>query len=133
MKAESTIRPAQFEIEKHGEIAVISFYQNIEKIERDAEGQITESYIYDVYTLEVPDREGLFEKIESNYDAWLQLAIEKENEPKLETEKEKVAKLEKENRQLGIEISEREIQEIIQGRLISDLEIQILELQLGGI
>lgn len=34
---------------------------------------------------------------------------------------------------LGIELSERELQEIIQGRQISDLEIQILELQVGGI
>mgnify|MGYP000978073225 CR=1 FL=1 len=33
---------------------------------------------------------------------------------------------------LGIELSEREVQEIIQGRQISDLEIQILELQIGG-
>ena len=37
----------------------------------------------------------------------------------------------KENIQQGIELSEREIQEIIQGRQISDLEIQLLELQ-GG-
>ena len=39
--------------------------------------------------------------------------------------------LEQENRQQGIELSEREIQEIVQGRQISDLEIQLLELQ-GG-
>ena len=37
----------------------------------------------------------------------------------------------KENIQQGIELSEREIQEIVQGRQISDLEIQLLELQ-GG-
>ncbi len=41
--------------------------------------------------------------------------------------------LEQENQQQGIELSEREIQEIIQGVQISDLEIQLLELQLGGI
>ena len=41
--------------------------------------------------------------------------------------------LKKENEQLGKEISEREINEIIQGTQISDLEIQLLELQLGGI
>lgn len=58
----------------------------------------------------------------------------------------KAIQLEKENQQLGIELSEREIQEIIQGIAIyereineivqgvqiSDLEIQLLELQLGG-
>ena len=38
--------------------------------------------------------------------------------------------LEQENRQQGIELSEREIQEIIQGQQMSDLEIQILKL--GG-
>lgn len=37
--------------------------------------------------------------------------------------------LEAENQSQGIELSEREIQEIIQGQLISDLEIMIL----GGI
>lgn len=31
------------------------------------------------------------------------------------------------------EVSEREIQEIIQGQQISDIEIQLLELQLGGV
>ena len=30
------------------------------------------------------------------------------------------------------EVSEREVQEIAQGQQISDLEIQLLELQLGG-
>lgn len=37
----------------------------------------------------------------------------------------------KENIQQGIELSEREIQEIIQGQQMSDLEVQLLELQ-GG-
>ena len=36
-----------------------------------------------------------------------------------------------ENQQQGIEISEREINEIMLGRQISDIEIQLLELQ-GG-
>ena len=36
-----------------------------------------------------------------------------------------------ENQQQGIELSEREIQEIIQGQQMSDLDIQLLELQ-GG-
>jgi len=40
--------------------------------------------------------------------------------------------LQKDNRQLGIEISEREIQEIVQGQQISELEIQILQLQGGS-
>ncbi len=40
--------------------------------------------------------------------------------------------LKKENEQQGIAISEREINEIIMGVQISDIEIQMLELQLGG-
>ena len=35
--------------------------------------------------------------------------------------------------EIAVNVSEREIQEIIQGQQISDLEIQLLELQLGGI
>lgn len=41
--------------------------------------------------------------------------------------------LEQENRQQGIELSKREINEIIQGIEISDIEIRVLELELGGI
>lgn len=41
--------------------------------------------------------------------------------------------LEQQNRELGVEISEREINEVVQGLQLSDLEIQLLELQLGGI
>jgi len=40
-------------------------------------------------------------------------------------------RLEQENQQQGIELSEKEIREIEQGRQISDLEIKLLELQ-GG-
>ncbi|WP_027399096.1 hypothetical protein [Anaerovorax odorimutans] len=45
----------------------------------------------------------------------------------------KAIQLEEENQQQGAELSEREIQETIQGMQISELEIQLLELQLGGI
>lgn len=41
--------------------------------------------------------------------------------------------LNQENQKLGTEISEREINEIILGMQVSDLEIQLLELQLGGV
>lgn len=41
--------------------------------------------------------------------------------------------LELENQRLGQELSEREINEIMQGMQLSDLEIQILEIKLGGI
>lgn len=41
--------------------------------------------------------------------------------------------LKNENAILGVVASEREIQEIILGQQTSDLEIQILEIQMGGI
>ena len=139
MRAESTIRPASpFEIEINGDISTIKLYTNIEEVEEGQEGEgegttpITK-YLYDEYLLEVPSRTNLEENVQANYEAWLQLAIEKENEPRPETASEKLARIEKENRQLGIELSEREINEIIQGIQISDLEIQLLELQMGGI
>lgn len=136
MKAESTMRPASpFEIEINGEISTVKLYTNIQEVEEISEEEETSitKYVYDEHLLEVPSRSNLEANVQENYDEWLQLAIEKENEPKPETDKEKILKLEKENKQLGIELSEREINEIIQGIQISDLEIQILELQTGGL
>ena len=40
--------------------------------------------------------------------------------------------IQKENQELGVELSEREIQEIIQGQEISDLDIRVLTLETGG-
>ncbi|MCC5911305.1 MAG: hypothetical protein JJT76_12790 [Clostridiaceae bacterium] len=40
--------------------------------------------------------------------------------------------LQKENERLGVELSEREINEIIQGMQISEIEIELLELKMGG-
>jgi len=40
--------------------------------------------------------------------------------------------IQKENQEQGIDLSEREIQEIIQGQEISDLDIRILMLEMGG-
>jgi len=40
--------------------------------------------------------------------------------------------IQKENQEQGIDLSEREIQEIIQGQEISDLDIRILMLETGG-
>lgn len=132
MKAESTIRPvAPFEIEINGEVATVIFYTNITKKEEVLEEGEPEKYTYDEYRLDITNRSNLSAIIEQNYDAWLQIAIEKENEAEPETDKEKILRLEKENKQLGVELSEREINEIMLGVQISDLEIQLLELK-GG-
>lgn len=40
--------------------------------------------------------------------------------------------IQKENQEQGVELSEREIQEIIQGQEISDLDIRVLMLEMGG-
>ena len=40
--------------------------------------------------------------------------------------------IQKENQEQGIDLSEREIQEIIQGQQMSDLDIRVLMLELGG-
>ena len=134
MKAESTIKPAPYSIEGKGEYVDIRFCTDIRKKELNHEEGTEDIWVYNEYLLKnIRHRPRLEEEIETNYNEWLQLAIDKENEPKPETEREKMLSLEKENKQLGIEISEREIQEIIQGRQISDLEIQLLELQLGGV
>ena len=130
MKAESTVRPSlPFEIEQNADMATIIFYQNIE--EKQEEDQI--KYIYDEYRIDIPYRPNLEESINKNIQAWRQKAIEKENQPKPISDKEKIAILNEQNNQLGVQISEREINEIVLGMQLSDLEIQILELQMGGI
>lgn len=132
MKAESTTRPVTpFEIEINGEVATVIFYTNVTKKEEVLEEGEPEKYTYDEYRLDITNRSNLSASIEQNYDAWLQIAIEKENEAEPETDKEKILRLEKENKQLGVELSEREINEIMLGVQISDLEIQLLELK-GG-
>ncbi len=130
MKAESTVRPnSPFEIEQNADMATIIFYQNIE--EKQEGDQI--KYTYDEYRIDIPYRPNIEESINKNIQAWLQKAIEKENEPKPISDKEKIAILNEQNNQLGVQISEREINEIVLGMQLSDLEIQILELQMGGI
>lgn len=130
MKAESTVRPnSPFEIEQNADMATVIFYQNIE--EKQEEDRI--KYIYDEYRIDIPYRPNLEESINKNIQAWLQKAIEKENEPKPISDKEKIAILNEQNNQLGVQISEREINEMVLGMQLSDLEIQILELQMGGI
>ncbi len=135
MQAESNVRPSMpFEIEEHNGIATIRFHQNVERVDRldEESGQAVEAWVCNEYILQVPARPGLTEQVDAHYDAWLQLAIERENEPRSETNREKVFRMDRESRLLGVELSEREIQEIMLGRQISDLEIQLIELQLGG-
>ena len=134
MKAESTVRPnSPFEIEQNADMATVIFYQNIEEKQEEPQEEDQIKYIYDEYRIDIPYRPNIEESINKNIQAWLQKAIEKENEPKPISDKEKIAILNEQNNQLGVQISEREINEIVLGMQLSDLEIQILELQMGGI
>lgn len=134
MKAESTVRPQRlFEIERSGERARVIFFDNVEEFyvrnEDDTESLM---YRYDTFNIEVLDRSNLEESVLTNLEEWKNAAIEKENEVPKETDKEKIARLEKENRQVGVDLSEREINEIVFGIQLSDLEIQLLELRGGN-
>ena len=134
MKAESTVRPQRlFEIERSGERARVIFFDNVEEFYvRDEDDTESLRYKYDTFNIEVLDRSNLEESVLANLEEWKNAAIEKENEVPKETDKEKIARLEKENRQLGVDLSEREINEIVFGIQLSDLEIQLLELKGGN-
>jgi len=122
-----------FEIEQNADMATVIFYENIEEKQEEKQKEDQIKYIYDEYRIDIPYRPNLEESINKNIQAWIQKAIEKENEPKPISDKEKIAILNAQNNQLGVQISEREINEIVLGMQLSDLEIQILELQMGGI
>lgn len=134
MKAESTVRPQRlFEIERNGERARVIFFDNVEEFYvRDEDDTESLRYRYDTFNIEVLDRSNLEESVLANLEEWKNAAIEKENEAPKETDKEKIARLEKENKQLGVDLSEREINEIVLGMQLSDLEIQLLELKGGN-
>lgn len=134
MQANSNIKPSSlFEIEVWGDMSTIIFYPEFPDFNETVNEEGNTQYNFQMHRLTVPDREGLSNNIEANYHAWLKWAIEKENEAIPETDKEKIIRLEKENKQLGVDVSEREINEIIQGMEISDLGIRVLELEIGGI
>lgn len=134
MKAESTVRPQRlFEIERSGERARVIFFDNVEEFYvRNEDDTESLRYRYDTFNIEVLDRSNLEESVLTNLEEWKNAAIEKENEVPKETDKEKIARLEKENKQLGVDLSEREINEIVFGIQLSDLEIQLLELKGGN-
>lgn len=77
MKAESGIRPKLFNVDKVGENAVISLFNNIREVET-REDEVGIIYEYDYYSVEVPYRDGLELDVEYNFEKWLNLAISKE-------------------------------------------------------
>lgn len=77
MKGESGIRPKLFNVDKVGENAVISLFNNIREVET-REDEVGIIYEYDYHSIEVPYREGLELDVEYNFEKWLSLAITKE-------------------------------------------------------
>lgn len=77
MKAESGTRPNLFTIDKVGDTAIISLFDNVREVETQ-EDEVGIIFEYDYYSVEVPFREGLDLDVEYNFDKWLEFAREKE-------------------------------------------------------
>lgn len=126
MQASSNIKPhALFEIEVWGDMSTIIFYPEypVFVAKLDEEGDV--QYEYEMHRLEVPSREGLVDAVETNYESWLNMAKVKENEPKLETDKEKVLRLESENKMLENKLAQQDsiLEEVLFGIIPSMLEV----------
>lgn len=83
MQTESNVKPtSNFEIEEHANKKCdVLFYTNIEETTKDDET----IYTYDFYRLSMRTRDNLQEKIEADYDTWLEVAKTQE-ENKFATE-----------------------------------------------
>ena len=77
MRAESGIKPRLFEVDRVGDIAIISLFNNVREVETQ-EDEVGIIFEYDYYSIEVPFREGLELDVEHNYEKWLDMAKKKE-------------------------------------------------------
>lgn len=100
MKTESTIKPQNYKIEnrENGKVAVYFFtnIQEIRKRENDEEEIVQQEqkmYSYDMYVIEVQKQDNLKERIENNYDNWLDFVKQKEYDKFAEEVREKRNKL----------------------------------------
>lgn len=99
MKAESTIKPKSYSVEKCGGLAEVVLYENIVQMTRENEAGEAEKYFaYDEFRITIPYRENLGAEIKANRAAWLETAkdIEENAAEKLSLE-EQVKKLAAEN------------------------------------
>lgn len=72
VQTQSTERPEKYSIENiEGSKCTVLFFDNIEESQNEENNTI---YNYDMYDMELTYREGLEEKIESNYELWLEEA-----------------------------------------------------------
>lgn len=77
MRAESGIKPRLFEVDRVGDIAIISLFNNVREVETQ-EDEVGIIFEYDYYSIEAPFREGLELDVEHNYEKWLDMAKKKE-------------------------------------------------------
>lgn len=78
MKAKSNALPlSRVSVEDRGDMAVVSLwdgtYTEAEK-EGTVEGETEKEYEYEVYLMEVRNREGLAEAVEQSFEAWYEAA-----------------------------------------------------------
>lgn len=90
MKVETSTMPQQpYEIIIKGDVAYINFYENAQEIPSEEQSR----WICDTYQIKTCNRSNLEASIQSNYEAWLDMA--KSNEVQVQpTETERLAALE---------------------------------------
>lgn len=75
MRAESTIKPKSYSVEKCGGLAEVALYENIIQMTRENEAGEAEKYFaYDEFRITIPYRENLAAEIKTNRAAWLEAA-----------------------------------------------------------
>lgn len=97
MKVESGINPEKYKFEKLKKgRCIVYFFDNVEEkiitqeIETEKERKI---YIYDMFEIEVFDRDNLQQDIEANYETWLNFAKQQEYDKLAKEVREKRNKL----------------------------------------
>ena len=76
MQTESNIKPDKFIIEEHNKKCDVLFSSDIEETERNGET----FYTYNLYRLQMRARDNLEETISNNYETWLEVAKQKEED-----------------------------------------------------
>ena len=69
-KTELAERPSDFELTVEGKKTIVTFYTDVEEIQRDGETKET-AYTATAWTMIVPTQDSLKERIEKNPDLWL--------------------------------------------------------------
>ena len=123
MKAESAVRPRDYNVDKVGDLAHISIFDNIKKVTKIVDETKQEVYEYDYLVIKIPFRKGLDQEIKLNFNDWLELAREKENN---QPEPDELKEIVKQQDKALVELAQ----------MINDSElamIEIVNLMLGGI